>query len=102
MAVYEFELDWQTDARCLSSERVQPNDFFFEGDGRFKRGSRAFNEHVKLLRSICNSCPVRRQCDAYADQTGGEGFWAGLTEDERKQRRKMRTQTGVQIVALPA
>ncbi len=28
-------------------------------------------------KQVCDDCPVRRECGAYADAAGAEGFWAG-------------------------
>jgi WhiB family transcriptional regulator, redox-sensing transcriptional regulator len=45
---------------------------------------------------VCAGCPVRARCLEYALETGQEGIWGGMTEDERRslkraqQRRRRR------------
>lgn len=53
-------------------------------------------DDISEMRGICSMCPVSEQCEAAGD-TGafGEQFYAGLTVDEhRRKRRKPRTNHG--------
>lgn len=69
--------EWQTDAACRGKDDA---DFFSptgENDAaRIVREARA--------RKICDSCPVRVQCGAFALTTRQPyGIWGGITERER-------------------
>lgn len=45
--------------------------------------------HTRMLKRICNSCPVQTQCAAYAIANNfSHGIWGGLTPRERTQMRK--------------
>lgn len=80
-------LDWQAQGLCRRIETVGPEDFFYEGRYRNQR-SKSCVEHIARLRTICKACPVRQICDEEADRKNEAGFWAGLTADERKRRRR--------------
>jgi WhiB family redox-sensing transcriptional regulator len=48
-------------------------------------------ELVEAAKAICESCPIRIQCAAFAIKEGiAEGVWGGLSESERKQISKKR------------
>ena len=43
------------------------------------------SETFNTLRSICGSCPVQKECLAYAlEHRMKDGFWGGLTAKQRK------------------
>ncbi|HEX2048812.1 MAG TPA: WhiB family transcriptional regulator [Acidimicrobiales bacterium] len=46
-------------------------------------------EEIAAAKAICRSCPVRRECLAFAVETNQEsGVWGGLSEDERRPLRR--------------
>lgn len=46
---------------------------------------------IEAAKTICDACPVARECLEFALETGQEaGVWGGLTEDERRAIRKQR------------
>ena len=69
------ELDWAADALCAQTD---PEAFYPE-----KGGS------VKEAKKVCESCPVREACLVWAmARDEKHGVWGGLTERERRARRK--------------
>jgi WhiB family transcriptional regulator, redox-sensing transcriptional regulator len=71
---------WRSAAACLSAD---PELFF-----PISYSGRAL-EQVAAAKAICAACPVRRECLAFALQTGqSHGIWGGLTEQERAPRRR--------------
>ncbi|MGW4339749.1 WhiB family transcriptional regulator [Rhodococcus koreensis] len=76
--------DWQTHAQC----RPLDTDLFFprEGEGH---GARIRRE--RTAKEICQSCPVRNQCQNHALSTGEPfGIWGGTTEKDRRHLRQPR------------
>lgn len=69
---------WRKRAACRPntlSEITRDNDNFFLG-----RGGKATK-----ARELCETCPVKRNCLAFALYYGEEeGIWGGLTPDERR------------------
>lgn len=65
------DLAWQRRAACGKSENA---DSFFPGQGR----------PTVAFRRVCQACPVRSACLAWAVEHEEEGIWGGLTEAERK------------------
>jgi len=69
---------WRTQAICSNktvSEIKQQDGTFFLG-----RGGKATK-----ARELCDGCPVKRNCLAFALYYGEEeGIWGGLTPDERR------------------
>ena len=44
---------------------------------------------IDAAKTICRSCPVRRECLAFAIETNQEsGVWGGMSEDERRKLRR--------------
>ncbi len=67
--------DWRAEGLCSKSD---PDLWFAVGA----------LEH-KLAKSICRSCPVRRDCLAYAMEAPiDHGIWGGFTERERRRVRR--------------
>jgi WhiB family redox-sensing transcriptional regulator len=70
---------WLADAACAG----YPADWWFPEE----RSPDPI--HMGLVRSVCSSCPVRRECLDYAlvadhvGARGGHGIWAGLSEGQR-------------------
>jgi WhiB family redox-sensing transcriptional regulator len=72
--------DW-TGAACLG---VEPETFFPIAPRRA-----ALAEHEAEAKAICQPCPLRDTCLAWALDTGQDhGVWGGLTEHERAALRK--------------
>lgn len=60
---------WRLRAHCADTD---PNLFF------------AVNKHViEQAKAVCEDCPVRAACLAYAIGTNASGVWGGTDEDER-------------------
>ncbi len=88
---------WTDHAACGVGSNVDPGDFFYQG--RFRPGSRNLANHVARLRAVCASCPVVRFCDQFAEQTDTkDGFWAGLTQEERSIRRRRKSPETIRLV----
>lgn len=75
---------WQLRGACVD---YAPDDFFPLG------GSEEAIRQTQAAKVICwTQCPVRAECDRFADKVKMEhGVWGGLSEDERKRRRRQRT-----------
>ncbi|MGH8875646.1 MAG: WhiB family transcriptional regulator [Acidimicrobiia bacterium] len=72
--------DWQLRALCRGnhSHLFFPPSTFERKEERERRESRA--------KAICNICPVREECCAYALAIREPfGIWGGLTETERRE-----------------
>ncbi|MFF7474251.1 WhiB family transcriptional regulator [Streptomyces sp. NPDC008092] len=64
------EEEWQARAKCRTAD---PDDLFVEGAAQNR------------ARAVCNGCPVRTECLAYAlDHRIEHGVWGGMTERERR------------------
>lgn len=79
-------------AAGLCQKRNLPTSHFFYEE--WIEPGPARKAHVKLLKAMCAVCPSLAACDAEAERhvttaNGfcGNGFRAGLTETERKNRR---------------
>lgn len=60
---------WRQHAHCADTD---PNLFF------------AVNKHViERAKAVCEGCPVRAACLAYAIGINASGVWGGTDEDER-------------------
>ena len=70
--------EWMTEAKC----KGQTDLFFNEGNSIF----------VRAAKVICGTCPVRRECLAFAMKNDDQGIWAGTSTNERERiRRALRT-----------
>jgi WhiB family transcriptional regulator, redox-sensing transcriptional regulator len=68
-------LAWADFGGCTSADP----DLFFPESGA----------DTSYARSICRSCPVRRQCLDYALESGQKhGIWGGMTESQRRRLRR--------------
>jgi hypothetical protein len=48
----------------------------------------SIREHVNVARTICQSCPVQRECLRFAMENGIDaGIWGGMTRYQRTQLR---------------
>ncbi|MER5884546.1 WhiB family transcriptional regulator [Streptomyces sp. NPDC001941] len=75
--------DWSQRAACLE---VDPELFFPVGS----KGP-ALRQEAEA-KAVCDRCPVRRQCLAYALDAGQlAGVWGGTNEDERGRARRRRS-----------
>jgi len=78
-AVWDEEVAWQDRAACRHGD---PNLFFSPPAGESKEERRARETKAK---TVCNDCPVRAACLAYAVMTREPyGVWGGLGESERR------------------
>jgi WhiB family redox-sensing transcriptional regulator len=69
---------WQDEAACRD---VDP-ELFFAAES--ERGLRKHAREV-LAKSLCATCPVRRECREHALIVGEPyGVWGGTTEEERE------------------
>jgi WhiB family redox-sensing transcriptional regulator len=67
--------------RALAGCRATDPDLFFP----VSVSGRSLAQ-VTEAKAICAACPVRRECLAFAIETGQvHGIWGGLTEEERRQ-----------------
>lgn len=85
-------LGWLDRAACAGMD-----DRAFFANGKHSR------EQVKAARKVCNACPVRAQCAAYAINTGEYyGVWGGMSQQQLRQRRRRftsRTKTNTKAAA---
>jgi WhiB family transcriptional regulator, redox-sensing transcriptional regulator len=71
----EYATEWRAAGACLAADP----DLFFP----VAIGSAASKDITRAL-SICESCPVKRQCLEFAMRTGeSSGIWGGTTPEER-------------------
>jgi len=66
---------WWNDAACLDHDT---NEFFPVGTAPPALLQAA------AAKQVCSRCPVRDPCLIWALETGADGVWGGLTEDERR------------------
>jgi hypothetical protein len=72
------DLDWQDDAACYG---IEDRSIFFPGRG----------ESSDPAKKVCAGCPVREECLNYAEVNLLKyGVWGGLSERQRRIRRKGR------------
>ena len=65
--------DWGQQAAC-ASRQVDPDWWFAPAD----------DPNQSVARGVCESCPVRRSCLAYAlVMNESDGIWGGFDESER-------------------
>ena len=53
-------------------------------------------EVMRMLKTICNDCPVITQCRDHAIENYFHGFWGGLTMGERTRIKRTQKQAGEQ------
>jgi WhiB family redox-sensing transcriptional regulator len=69
---------WQESAACAD---VNP-ELFFAAES--ERGPRKHAREI-IAKSLCKTCPVRRECREHALVVGeAYGVWGGTTEEERE------------------
>lgn len=79
MSVQQVEDLWQGRAACRG-----PNTVIFFPPSHFERKDDREARETKA-KSICRSCPVRRECLDYALRIREpHGIWGGLNEAERR------------------
>lgn len=76
--------DWRDDAACRDHPTEGPETWFPIG---ITGGSIV---QIVTAKNVCwTECPVRRECDQFAENAREDsGIWGGLDENERKQRRR--------------
>lgn len=72
------DVAWQEDAPCATS----PLDFVPDEETR---------AGLAAAERVCNGCPVRTRCLAWAMLHGAEGYWGGTSTYQRNQLRRVRT-----------
>ena len=77
MGIFE-TLEWQVQARCKGLDAVYPGLFMPEllEDGR-RIVSPAMKESIAQAKAVCRQCPVRSECDTYAERVHAVGVWGG-------------------------
>ena len=79
MGVRTLEEVWQLRAACRG-----PDASLFFPPSHFERKDEK-EERETLAKSICRTCPVKRECLDYALRIREpHGIWGGLNETERK------------------
>lgn len=74
------EYAWRDHAACKDSH---PGLFFPIGSTGDALGE------IEAAKAVCRSCPVRRECLAFAVETNQDsGVWGGMSEDERRALRR--------------
>lgn len=81
--------DWQQRALC----RGMDSSVFFSPAGERGTEKRA---REKKARAVCGRCPVLEAC-AWTAMSGPEtyGVWGGMSEGERRQRRRPRSRRAI-------
>ncbi|WP_239405431.1 WhiB family transcriptional regulator [Frankia sp. Cj3] len=71
--------EWNEKAACRNNDDCDPDQFFPDGNGRWRAGQ------VDKAKKICADCPVKKECLNYALRgMQAYGIWGGKTEDERR------------------
>lgn len=50
-------------------------------------------------KTVCRRCPVITECLTWALETGQEGVWGGMSEEERRRIRKSNAKTRARMLA---
>jgi WhiB family transcriptional regulator, redox-sensing transcriptional regulator len=68
--------DWRKDGACAGMS--------------FAKWFKENHSHAELdeLKTLCNSCPVKKQCLEHALEYEEFGVWAGSTQEQRERYRK--------------
>jgi WhiB family transcriptional regulator, redox-sensing transcriptional regulator len=74
-------MNWRDKAACRGME----TDLFFPVGT-----TGCAVDQTGKAKAVCAACPVRTHCLTYAIETGQEGIWGGLAEDERRALRRKR------------
>jgi WhiB family transcriptional regulator, redox-sensing transcriptional regulator len=94
------DLTWQLSAACLGLFLATGEDLFFPPDNpggpKAGKGITGEKERIDKARTICSTCPVKKECLDYAIKNECHGFWGGTTDSERKKiRREMILRRGL-------
>lgn len=77
---------WRDRSSCLDED---PELFFPLSENGGASASKLLALQVAAAKAVCDGCPVREQCFAWAMETGQDyGIWGGVTEKERRQLRR--------------
>jgi hypothetical protein len=68
---------WQRYARCGGWNPDAPDPEIFHALD-------ADSDATYLAQTFCDDCPVRRYCDAWADEVGEVGVWGGIYRDAHR------------------
>lgn len=90
LAALDVELpEWHEQALCY---HMDPTIFFGEEDGTGRKPNRPSLTSIEIrhAKSICDDCPVARECLEYAVAHDQDyGVWGGMTAKERKMMLEM-------------
>ena len=75
----QIDLTWHVRATCRGRE----TDVFY-----VEERDPTYQDKIRLLRTLCDRCEVIERCRAHALTHEQHGFWAGMTEEERKVERE--------------
>lgn len=82
---------WMREAACRN---VPDPDVFFPRGAKAQR-----NKVPATAKMLCQACPVRKECLAYAIAHGvGTGIWGGLSSRDRRRRFSVRDRERIRIV----
>lgn len=74
----DLDWEWWDDAACLPF----PTGWWY-ADPHVNR-----HQTAKAIQ-ICNDCPVKAECLAYAHANNEHGIWGGVSDEERRRMRSL-------------
>jgi hypothetical protein len=81
------DYSWQKDAKCATIDK-ETASLFFSQSGRSTE---------RLIKPICEACPVKEACLNHALKYEDYGYWAGTTA---KGRQRMREELGISLTSI--
>jgi WhiB family redox-sensing transcriptional regulator len=81
------DYSWQKDAKCGTVDKETASLFFSQGGRSAER----------LIKPICDTCPVKEECLNHALKYEDYGYWAGTTA---KGRQRIREELGIQLTNI--
>lgn len=80
----DLDRDWMSRAVCRLIPLDEVDDIFFPVNGRSHDAKRLYQQKVRRAKKICDSCPVKTQCEGYRASIQDEnGVWGGRDEIDR-------------------
>lgn len=73
---------WAEEGACKPRHGHDPSWWFPQADWSH------LHPYVKKAKSVCQECPVRKECLSYGMEHEPYGIWGGLTEQERERQRR--------------
>lgn len=81
---------WMDDGACrtdrLAARGISAAVFFSDTER-----DRVARLAILEAKEVCRGCPVRSECDDWAEEHRPQGIWAGMTEKERRLARRARS-----------